>query len=64
MNMTKEEAEQWLKGNKTMHNHFEWFDNARDTVLCVEADAHMMEQAYWVLKAHKEKLIGEENDRT
>lgn len=57
--MNKEEAQEWLKGNRSMCNIIPSNDFETWQVRIVQADAAMMEQAYWVLKAHKEGLINE-----
>lgn len=55
--MSAEEAKEWLEGKRSMCNTFVGTDPDIRTVQIVQADAAMMEQAYWVLKAHKEGLI-------
>ena len=50
-----EEAKEWLKGNRSMCNSIS--DPNKWQVLIAQADAAMMEQAYWVLKAYKEGLV-------
>jgi len=49
--MTYEEAVEWLKGKRSMCNTI--FDNSE----CAKTDAFMTQQAYWIVKAHKEGLI-------
>ncbi len=55
--MTIEEAKEWLRGERSMCNIIpqEPFDTWQ--VRIAQADAAMAEQAYWVLKAHKEGLV-------
>jgi len=56
--MSKDEAIEWLKGNRSTTNSFSWIDN-NDIVLCAKADSAMTQQAYFIVKAHKEGLIKE-----
>lgn len=55
--MTYEEAIQWLLGNRSMCNIIP--DHPFETwqVRIADADASMMKQAYYVVKAWKERLI-------
>ena len=55
--MTYEEALEWLKGKRSMCNIIpsDQFDTWQ--VRVAQADAAMIQQAYYILKAHKEKLI-------
>ena len=55
--MKEEEAKEWLKGNRSMCNSIGSSDPDKWQVLIAQADAAMMEQAYWVLKAYKEGLM-------
>ena len=55
--MNIQEAEQWLKGELSGVNHictdpFETWE-----VRIEEYNAAMRQQAYWIMKAHKEKLV-------
>lgn len=56
--MTFEEALEWINGGRSMCNLIpqEPFDTW--TVRIAQADAAMVQAAYWILKAHKEKLLG------
>jgi hypothetical protein len=55
--MTIEEAKEWLKGNRSLCNSISSADFETWQVRIAQADAAMMEQAYLVLKAHKEGLL-------
>jgi hypothetical protein len=57
--MTNEEAREWLKGDRSLCNSIGSSDPDRWQVLIAQADAAMMEQAYWFLKADKEGLLGD-----
>lgn len=61
--MDAEEARQWFLGNRSTHNSFDWIDKSKDIAACAQADAGMLEKAYWVLKAHKEGLIRESDNK-
>ena len=58
--MSLEEAIEWLKGNRSMCNLVpqDPFDTWQERI--ARADAALTEQAYWIVKAHKEGLIEEE----
>ena len=49
------EANEWLKGNRSTCNSFNFIEETSH-VLVAQADAAMREQAYWVARAKKEKL--------
>lgn len=51
--MDYEEAQGWLRGERSTVN---WID---DPVSVAQADAALTQQAYWVARAHRERLIGE-----
>jgi hypothetical protein len=55
--MNIEEAKEWLRGNRSMCNSISSADFETWQVRIAQADAAMMEQAYWVLKADKEGLV-------
>jgi len=55
--MDIEEAQEWLKGLRSMCDSLSSPDPNLWQVQTAQIDAAMMEQAYWVLKAHKEELI-------
>lgn len=57
--MNPEEAKEWLKGNRSMCNILSSVDPDLWQVRIAQADAAMMEQAYWVLRSNKEGLINE-----
>jgi hypothetical protein len=55
--MNQQEAWEWLAGNRSMNNVIP--QDPLDTwqVRIAQADAAMVQQAYWVMKAHKEDLL-------
>jgi hypothetical protein len=54
--MTPEEAKEWLLGNRSCNNiPLEPFETW--VVRGAQADAAMVQQAYWVLKAESEGLL-------
>ena len=55
--MTEQEAKEWLKGVRSMTNLISSEDRNLWQVRTAQADAAMMEQAYWLLRAVKEGLI-------
>ncbi len=55
--MTYEEALEWLQGKRSSLNYIPEGPFETWQVRVAQADAAMMEQAYWVLKAHKEQLV-------
>lgn len=55
--MTLEEAKEWLKGNRSYCNLVPQDPFETWQVRISQADAAMMEQAYWVLRAVKEGLL-------
>ena len=55
--MNDNEAREWLSGNRSMCNSLSSGDPDMWQVRTVQADAAMMEQAYWVLRAYKEGLL-------
>ena len=58
--MSIDEAYEWLKGNRSMTNVIP--DEPRETwvVRVAQADAALTQQAYWIVKAHKEGLNNED----
>ena len=59
--MDYNEAIEWLKGNRSTWNTFApqatgRFDGTGE-VQCAQADLAMIQQAYWIVKSHKEDLI-------
>lgn len=61
--MTYEDAQLWLKGERSMTNIVP-YDPLDWQARIARADAAMMEQAYWVVRAHKEDLIDYEREPT
>jgi hypothetical protein len=57
--MEYEEAIEWLKGKRSTCNLYYESAGADENaeLLSTQADAAMMQQAYFVLKAHSENLI-------
>lgn len=57
--MTKDEALEWLNGKRDMCNLIPYppQDDGTFNVRVEQANAAKIEQAYWVLRAHKENLI-------
>lgn len=49
--MTLEEAIAWLKGERSYVNLMGWSENTART------DAALTEQAYWIVRAHREGLL-------
>jgi hypothetical protein len=52
--MTVREAEDWLDGNRSMMNLIPSSDFETWQVRVAQADAAMMQQAYYIVKAHRE----------
>lgn len=57
--MTKEEAMEWIKGNRSTVNSIQQEPLETWQVRIAQADAAMYEQAYWVLRAYGENLLKE-----
>ncbi len=55
--MNYEEASAWLKGERSMTNLIPQDPFETWQVRIAEADAAMTQQAYWIVKAHKEALL-------
>ena len=58
--MTKEEAKEWLEGQRSTTNMIPSDPDGYGLtweVRIAQADAAMMQQAYWTLRAHSEGLI-------
>ena len=53
--MTIREAEDWLEGNRSMGNMIPANDFDTWQVRVAQADAAMMQQAYYIVKAAREK---------
>ena len=61
--MTKDEARAWLMGERSTCNNMAQDPYETLWVRIAQADAAMMQQAYYVLKAHKDGLLEEaDND--
>ena len=57
--MRQEEALEWLNGTRSSINLIPQDPFNTWQIRIAEADAAMMQQAYWVLRAHKEGLVEE-----
>lgn len=56
--MNLEEAKAWLRGERSLHNQIVECFQSEDRVLAIaQADAHMVMQAYYIVKAHQEGLV-------
>ena len=55
--MDYKEAIDWFDGDRSMTNIIPSDPHETWIARIAEADAAMMQQAYWFLKAHKEKLL-------
>jgi hypothetical protein len=57
--MKIDEAKEWFEGKRDMGNLIPHGlpDDGISTVRCEQANAAKLEQAYWVLRAHKEGLL-------
>ncbi len=57
--MEYEEAIEWLKGERsTCNTYFQrGFGSSEASLMTAQADEAMTQQAYWIVKAHKEGLI-------
>jgi hypothetical protein len=51
------EAEDWLEGNRSMCNVIPSSDFETWQVRVAQADAAMVQQAYYIVKAHREKEL-------
>lgn len=58
--MSREEAIAWLAGERSMINNISQDPFDTWAVRTAQADAAMIQAAYWVLKAYSEGLIPEE----
>ena len=58
--MTYEEAIEWLAGNRSTWNSHAGLspdgNRAVDFVTCAQEDAAKTQQAYWLVRAHREGL--------
>ena len=60
--MSYEEAVAWLRGERSMTNYFFEYatePRAEEMVRTARADAALTEQAYWIVRAHKEGLVSD-----
>lgn len=57
--MTKQEAQEWLAGKCSMINIVPQHPFETWQSRIAEADAAMIQQAYWIAKAHADGLIEE-----
>ncbi len=55
--MTHEEAIEWINGNRSMANIMPRDPLETWQVRVAEADAAMIQQAYWMLRALNEKIV-------
>lgn len=56
--MTYEQAVEWLNGQRSLANFVPQHPFETWTVRIAEADAAATQQAYWVVKAHRDGLMG------
>ena len=54
--MNLEEAQAWLQGERSMTNNVP-YDPLNWTCRIAEADAAMLQQAYWIVRAHSEGIL-------
>lgn len=57
--MTHKEAREWLRGNRSLTNIIPQDPIDTWQVRIAQADAGMMQQAYWIVKAYREGIIYE-----
>jgi hypothetical protein len=63
--MTLDEAREWLQGERSwwnLHAGFSFANEAERSAIhahAAEHDAAMSQQAYWMLRGHKEGLAGD-----
>ena len=55
--MTYDEALAWLRGERSMTNIVPQDPFETWQVRIAQADAAMVEQAYWIARAHQENLV-------
>ena len=58
--MNKQEAFEWIKGTRSTTNMVPQEPRETWLVRTAQADAAMVQLAYWVLKAHHDKLMEDE----
>ena len=59
--MDEIEANAWLSGERSSVNIVQCIPCETWEARTAEADAHMMEIAYWILRAHSEGLLREKD---
>ena len=55
--MTRKEAREWLDGTRSTTNYIPQDPFETWQVRIAQADAAMMEQAYWVLRIYAERIL-------
>ena len=55
--MDLDEAREWLSGNRSLRNFIPSDPQGAWQAIVAEADAAMIQQAYWIARAHKEGLV-------
>ena len=57
--MDLKEAKAWMRGERsTVNHHLDQASNRGEALVnCAREDAALTEQAYWVLRAHREGLM-------
>ena len=62
--MSISEAKEWLLGNRSHTNIIPADPHETWIVRTEQADAATMQQAYWVVRAHKEGILTKEENTT
>jgi len=55
--MNHEEAIEWLRGKRSMCNSIPQTTDGQWHVMVAQADAAMTQQAHWIVKAHRDRLV-------
>jgi hypothetical protein len=55
--MNYQEAVEWLNGDRSMCNVIPVTNDGQWHVIVAQADAAMTQQAYWIVKAHRESRV-------
>ncbi len=55
--MSYEEALEWLRGERSTINYTQAPTPEESRINAAKQDASMTEQAYWIVRAHKEELV-------
>ena len=55
--MDNEEAQAWLRGERSTINYTQAPTPEDSRINSAKKDASMTEQAYWIVRAHKEGLV-------